>query len=178
MFFFQFCRIISLTKVTFCKCQRLNVGAFSPPLSVEKKQMPVRKCWHGWVTPERARPAGPRMPAAQDGLTLEYIYLGCGEEVGASSVLHRAMATVAETDAYGSHRSRAAVITAGSARGPTQQADGWWLVGESQLWAGLWARESRQQGCGRRGKTHCCCICCWLQPFQAHSPVPGAWKLS
>lgn len=101
MLFFQFYQIISLTKLTFRKCQRLSaVNSWPLPLlSAEKKQMPVKNCWRGRVTPEPARPAGPRMPGAQYGLTLECIYLGCGEEVGASVVLHSAMATAAETDA-------------------------------------------------------------------------------
>lgn len=33
-------------------------------------------------------------------------------------------------------------------------------------------------GSSRRAKTHCCCIPWGLQPLQAHSPAPGAWKLS
>jgi len=160
-------------------------------------------CWCGLVTPEPARPLGPRMPGAQHGLTPEYIYLRCGEEVGISVVLHSAMATVAQTDAYGSHDSGATVITAGSAeslprvgqlgawrpgqgsghrraggQGHGIPGDARWLWGQTQLWAGQWAPESGQQGCNRRGKPHRRWICWWLQPLQKRSCAPGAWKLS
>lgn len=47
--FFKFYKI-SLTKLTFCKCQRLKL-TFAPSLSVEKKQMPC----HVQVTPEATR---------------------------------------------------------------------------------------------------------------------------
>lgn len=111
--------------------------------------MPIKKCWHGRVTPEPAGPVGPRMPGAQYGLTLQYIYLGCGEEVGDSVVLHSAMATAAETDAYGYHRSRVAVTTAGSAESLP-------VVGQPraprprQMPGGWWGRASPGQGCGHR----------------------------
>lgn len=64
--------------------------------------MPIKR-WCGQITPEPARPVGLRMSEAHYGLILEYIYLGCGEEVGAS--VFSIMAVVAETDVYGSHRS-------------------------------------------------------------------------
>lgn len=122
--------------------------------------MPIKKCRHGWITPQPARPVGPRTAGAQPGLTLEqYIYLGCGEEVGAPVVLHSAMA---EGGAYGSPRPGAAVITAG--RAIASQADARGLAWESQPRAGPWAWGSRQ-GHGGRGKTRRRCICWWLQPF-------------
>ena len=109
--------------------------------------MSIKKRWRGRVTPEPARPVGPRMPGAQHGLTLEYIYLDCGEEVGASVVLHSAMATVAETDAYGSHRSRVDVIRAGSAESlPVMGQPG--ALHPRQMPGGWWGTASPGQGCG------------------------------